>query len=103
LQGDRLREARNRKNISQDKLAERIGASPAQVRRYESGQADPSLGVLKRIMDELDVSADWLLGIDPIAVDNLSAAEGRLIQALRESNAGAIFQLVAAELGRGER
>ncbi len=38
-----------------------MGIYLPQVRRYESGEAQPSLDILKRIAVTFNVSADWLI------------------------------------------
>lgn len=39
----------------------RLGIHLTQVRRYESGEAQPSLDILKRIAMTFNVSTDWLI------------------------------------------
>lgn len=38
-----------------------MGIHLTQVRHYESGEAQPSLDILKRIAVTFNVSADWLI------------------------------------------
>ncbi len=54
--GSRLRTLRNRQGISQRQLARRAGVSNATVSLIEHGRTDPSLGLLRRILDALGVS-----------------------------------------------
>jgi transcriptional regulator with XRE-family HTH domain len=62
FRGDRLRDARERHGLTQEDISERIGASKAQINRYENGKSDPTPDVLMRLATELDVPIDWLLG-----------------------------------------
>jgi transcriptional regulator with XRE-family HTH domain len=46
---------------SQKVRGTKTGVLTTQVRRYESGEAQPSLDILKRIAITFNVSADWLI------------------------------------------
>ncbi|MBR6513641.1 MAG: helix-turn-helix transcriptional regulator [Clostridia bacterium] len=59
--GQRIRQARKDKNITQEKLGEICGLSTAHIGHIERGSRIPSLDTLFRISTELDVSVDWLL------------------------------------------
>lgn len=48
---------------SQQELAEKIGIAQQQYARYESGVTKCPIKYLKRLCIELDVSADYLLGL----------------------------------------
>jgi transcriptional regulator with XRE-family HTH domain len=54
--GLRLKTLRTAKGLSQRKLAANAGVSNATVSLIEHGRTDPSMGLLKRILDCLDVS-----------------------------------------------
>jgi transcriptional regulator with XRE-family HTH domain len=56
--GPRLREIRERHGLSQRALAKRSGISNATISLIESGKLNPSVGVLKQILDgvQLDLS-----------------------------------------------
>ena len=56
--GAKLREERERVNISQRELARRIGLSASLISQIESGQSKPSVSTLYAIVTELDVSVD---------------------------------------------
>lgn len=60
--GDRLRWARKRKGMSQAKLGELLAVSDATVNRYERGVSEPSLDMVRKLADILDVSVEFLLG-----------------------------------------
>lgn len=59
--GDRLKALRTERGWSQAELAEKIGSDARQVSRYENGRVAPSLDVLARIGEVLDVTVDHLL------------------------------------------
>ncbi len=60
---DRLKEALQDSNLSQNELAKRICMSQGIVNNYCTGKREPSLAVLVSICQELHVSADYLLGL----------------------------------------
>lgn len=51
--GADLREARIRRNLSQDRVADRAATSRASVRRLEQGDASVSLGIVAAVMQAL--------------------------------------------------
>ncbi len=60
---ERLNEILAENNLSQKALAKRISMSQAVVNNYCTGKREPSLDVLISICKELNVSADYLLGL----------------------------------------
>lgn len=52
----RLKTLRTKRGLSQRKLASRAGVSNATISLIERGKTDPSLGLLKRILDCLELS-----------------------------------------------
>ena len=65
--GERLRQARERRGLSQAELARRIETGPNQITRYENGQAEPSTIQLKRLARYLEVTSDYLLGLSDLS------------------------------------
>lgn len=59
------------KGISQKQLSDNIGASQGNISDWKKGRAAPTLDVLIRIADYLDVSVDYLLGRSEPAVPTL--------------------------------
>lgn len=60
----RLLEARGRKSLSQQELADAIGVSRKSMSRYESGLTLPRAGVLLRMSEVLGVDPGWLTGAE---------------------------------------
>jgi transcriptional regulator with XRE-family HTH domain len=58
---DRLAELRRSRGLTQVALARRVQINVSQLRRYEAGAAEPSLGVLRRLATGLSVSSDLLV------------------------------------------
>lgn len=59
---DRLRQARDKKGLSQSELAEKTGLQPSAVSHFETGRRSPSFENLKVLSEALQVSTDYLLG-----------------------------------------
>lgn len=60
--GRRIREGREKANLSQKALADKVAVSAAAINQYEHGKKQPSSMVLARLAVELGVSTDFLLG-----------------------------------------
>ena len=60
--GDRLREIRKERNMSQDEFAQLLGTSKQVLSRYESGQRAPKITLVQAFAQKLNVSTDYLLG-----------------------------------------
>ncbi|MEU1800923.1 helix-turn-helix transcriptional regulator [Streptomyces sp. NPDC019937] len=64
--GDRLRELRTWRNLTQEKLAERAEMDRQAMNRIEQGHQAPSLDTLIRIADALGVPlAELVRGVEP--------------------------------------
>lgn len=81
--GDRLKTLRTERGWSQADLAEKIGSDARQVSRYENGRVAPSLDVLAKIADTLDISLDYLV-IDTAPRRPLHAPENALADQLAD-------------------
>jgi transcriptional regulator with XRE-family HTH domain len=58
--GERLRDLRIQKKLSQAELGHLVGVQATHIGRYERGESKPSAKYLKLLADSLDVSADYL-------------------------------------------
>ena len=67
--GLKLRALRTSQGLSQRKLAAASGVSNATVSLIEHGRTDPSMGLLKRILDVLDVSFAEFFASDSLQDD----------------------------------
>lgn len=59
--GERILEVRNKRNYTQEELAEKVGSVPSYISNIERKNKCPSLPLLRRIVKELDTSYDYLL------------------------------------------
>ncbi len=58
----RLQTLRERRRMSRKVLSELCGLAPDAVRRYERGEAEPTMESLVALADFLEVSLDYLVG-----------------------------------------
>jgi len=59
---DRLRAARELRDMSQSDLAEKAHLQPSAVSHFETGRRAPSFDNLKALSEALQVTTDYLLG-----------------------------------------
>src|SRR6266542_4548657 len=60
--GKKLRECREAKELSQAELARKISAHHSIIGRYERDEVKPTIDVVKKLADILNVTAGYLLG-----------------------------------------
>lgn len=91
--GDRLRDARQRKNLSLLQLAEICCTSKSRISMYERGERNPKHEMLEKLARALSVDVDYLMGITDVPITmkpiedifaGLSPKERALFMALRE-------------------
>ena len=58
----RLKELRQSKNLTQQKLADYLKTSKSSVNMYERGEREPGLEMIETIADFFNVDLDYLLG-----------------------------------------
>lgn len=94
--GQRIRQARKDKNITQEKLAEICGLSTAHIGHIERGSRIPSLDTLFRISSELEVSVDWLLFDSAENSNNVFAAVSKKLDGKNEAQVRTFLTTVKA-------
>ncbi len=62
LFSERLKSARELRDLSQSELANRAGLQASAISHFETRARKPSFDNLKRLADALDVTTDFLLG-----------------------------------------
>lgn len=60
--GERLRDLRNEKHLTQDDLGEKLGVSPKTIGTWERGTREPPMKTINTLAKLFDVSTDYLLG-----------------------------------------
>ena len=62
--GIRLKQTRQKSNKTQKEFAELLGMEQPNYQRLEQGKLDIKISMLLNICTKLNLSADWLLGLD---------------------------------------
>ncbi|MCR5749319.1 MAG: helix-turn-helix domain-containing protein [Lactobacillus sp.] len=60
--GQRIRDLRKQKRVSQTELAKSAGVSQTTVTAWETGKAEPSSSAVAKLADIFNVTTDYLLG-----------------------------------------
>lgn len=81
LFGDKLKELRKEKNLTQTDIAKMFNVKDATVSAWEVGKSQPSFEIVKELAKYFGVSIDYLLGFNQEDKDNIT----KLNQALREA------------------
>ena len=93
--GDRIRETRKRLNLTQEQLAESLDISVNYISEIERSLKHPSLQVFIKLIEVLDVSADYLLR-DTVSTCNLYGDKvlGRKLERLTPKQRVALEALI---------
>ena len=93
--GDRIREVRKKQGLTQDQLAERLDVSVEFVGQIERAQKLPSMQVFIKLIEVLNVSADYLLR-DSVSTGQLFGdnAIGRKLEKLKPKQRIALEALI---------
>ena len=80
--GNKIKEVRESRNLTQDQLAELASLNRVTIAKYESGKVEPGAHALSRIADALEISSDVLLGRSEPDTESMrqpKTAESRII------------------------
>ncbi|EST12072.1 helix-turn-helix domain-containing protein [Sporolactobacillus laevolacticus] len=61
--GDRLKELRELRGLTQKEVASRFGITNFQLSRYETGKANPDPDLIAKFAEYYEVTSDYLLGL----------------------------------------
>lgn len=75
LFGVRLLEAMHKRDMTAAELSRKTNISESNISRYLAGTVEPKLRALLILADALNVSSDWLSGIEEEEEDNRSPYE----------------------------
>ena len=92
--GERIRQARNEKGLTQKQLGSISGTSEITIRQYELGKRQPRIEQLQRIADALNISAYDLIENAGDTFDPLLPASWRgmgLEETVLDENALRVF------------
>ena len=103
-----LKILRQRRGISQQKLADALGVSQQSINHYENHKIEPDIATLIQIADYFDTSIDYVVGhteitrrIEPTSAFHLNADEGDIInkyRALTPKERACVAQVIDALL-----
>lgn len=83
--GERLRQLRKEKGLTQADLAKLLGVSQQAIGNYESGVRQPDSGTMVKLADFFDTSVDYLLGRTDIRkfdldIENIAAMRSKELE-----------------------
>ena len=79
---ERIRQLRERANLSQSELARRLSVTRSSVNAWESGLSAPTAYFISELAKLFHVSSDYLLGLDTAESINLSGLNGEEVSLL---------------------
>jgi transcriptional regulator with XRE-family HTH domain len=92
--GEHISLLRKRKKISQAELGKMIGTSGDIIGRYERDIITPSIDVIIKIADSLEVSIDFLVGKTNFELDNQTLKRIEEISSLPSERKNYILSLI---------
>jgi transcriptional regulator with XRE-family HTH domain len=92
--GDNMMLLRKKKGFSQAELGKLIGTSGDVVGRYERGDISPSIEVVTKIADALEVSVDYLIGKTKMELDADALRRLEDIAALSDENKKFVLNMI---------
>lgn len=57
---DRLKESRIKSGLTQEQLAEKLGVAKSTLSGYESGKREPTIATIAKVLDILNIDANYL-------------------------------------------
>lgn len=90
LVGQRIKELRIEKGISQQELGDLIGVTKVSICGYENGSRIPSLEIFETIANVFGTSADYLLGRE---IDIVNEETGKHIGLISQDDINLIYEL----------
>ncbi len=92
--GDNMMLLRKKKGISQADLGKMTGTSGDVIGRYERGDITPSIEVVSKIADALEVSVDYLIGKTKMVLDADTMRRMEDISSLPEDNKNFLLNMI---------
>ncbi|MCG8540216.1 MAG: helix-turn-helix transcriptional regulator [Clostridia bacterium] len=92
--GQRFKELRKNKGLTQETLAKNFYLNKSSISRYEQNKQLPEMDLLKKFADFFDVSIDYLLGrTDEMKVSNSTYTTEELLQYLDDEQRKEFLEL----------
>ncbi|WP_378187904.1 helix-turn-helix domain-containing protein [Aquimarina sp. W85] len=92
--GDNMMLLRKKKKLSQAALGKMIDTSGDVVGRYERGDIKPSIDVVVKIADALEISVDYLIGKSKLQLDKQAIERLERISELSEDNKNFLYNMI---------
>ena len=92
--GSNMMLLRKKRGISQAELGKLIGTSGDVIGRYERGDISPSIEVVSKVADALEVSVDYLIGKTNILMDRDTVERLEDISKLPDERRNYVFGLI---------
>lgn len=101
--GNRIKETREKNNLTQSALSKKLGISRSAVNAWEMGISVPSAQYLVELSELFNVSTDYLLGLsekETIDISDLSDEEKQMIYSLINyfKKYGKTFRLLSGQM-----
>lgn len=87
-------ELRKQKGISQTDLASQLGIHKNVLGKYERNEVYPSIDLVRKIADILDVSLDYLTGKDDVQIDKDTSSRILEVSKFEEADRNHIFSVI---------
>jgi transcriptional regulator with XRE-family HTH domain len=94
--GQHIATLRKEKKLSQNELGKRAGTSGDLIGRYERDEVKPSIEVIIKIADALNVSIDYLVGKTSFKLDKELLKRIQDVSALPEEAKKQVFMVIDA-------
>ncbi|MBN2980027.1 MULTISPECIES: helix-turn-helix domain-containing protein [Cohnella] len=83
--GTRLKQARNRKRMTQNEVADKLGIDFTTISKYENNKSQPDNDILREMASLYEVSLDWLLAGGKKAESGEEAGNRICVGGIREN------------------
>lgn len=98
--GSNMMLIRKQKKLSQSALGKLIGTSGDVIGRYERGDISPSVDVVVKIADLLEVSLDYLVGKTDVELDDAMLKRIQLVSKLPDKEKEHVFVFLDSFIDR---
>lgn len=94
--GEHIQTLRKKINLSQAALGKKIGTSGDIIGRYERNIMTPSIEVIIKLADQLNVSIDYLVGKTELELDKKALKRFEEVSKLNEEEKDKIYMVIDA-------
>jgi len=101
---EKIKKLRKQHKLSQAELAEKIGSHTGHISRLENGRYQPSIELLKKMAQALEVTTDYLLdesddNLTTVNIQDKNLAERiRMLDSLEQDERDALLKIIDALL-----